>query len=292
MSVSVSQSYAQRILFAYWQQPLAVMGAALLWVIMLLAIFAPSLSAYTYFGVDFAAKNQSPSLQHLFGTDDLGRDLFIRVCYGIRISLFVGVAAACIDLVIGVLWGAAAALYGGKVDECLMRIVDVLNAIPTLLLIIPLIAVMGSGVHSIVLALALVGWLTMARIVRAQLMQIKQQGFVMAAQGLGAGFWRIVFRHLLPNATGTILVTMALTVPVAIFTEAFLSYLGLGVQAPVASLGSMANEGLPALEYYPWRILFPSGFIVLLILAFNLVAEGLQKALELDRATPVAERLF
>lgn len=276
------RSYKQRVFAEYLHQSLAVFGVMLLLFIVALALLGPYLSPYTYYSIDFAAKNQSPSLHHWFGTDDLGRDLLTRVCFGARISLFVGITAACIDMIIGVLWGATAALYGGKLDECMMRVVDILNAIPTLLLIIPLIAVIGSGLHSIVLALVIVGWLTMARIVRSQLMQIKQQGYVMASKGLGAGFWHILWRHLLPNASGTILVTMTMTIPAAIFTEAFLSYLGLGVQAPIASLGSMANDGLPALEYYPWRILFPAGLISLMILAFNLIAEGLQKSF--DRA--------
>jgi oligopeptide transport system permease protein len=204
-------------------------GAFLLFAIILLALFAPFFSPYTYYSLDFAVKNQSPSWGHWFGTDDLGRDVFTRVCYGARISLLVGVSAASIDMVVGVIWGGVAALYGGKIDEVMMRIVDVLNAIPTFLVVIPLISVIGPGLHTIILALALFGWLTMARIARGQLMQIKTQGYVVAAEVLGAGFWRVLVKHMVPNASGTILVTLMMTVPAAIFSEAFLSYLGLGV---------------------------------------------------------------
>lgn len=277
--VEAPVSYWRSIWMAYARQPLGVAGAVLLVLLVAMALIAPLISPYTYYSLDFAAKNMGPSWEHWFGTDDLGRDVFTRVWYGARISLFVGICAACIDMVVGVVWGGIAALYGGKVDEVMMRIVDVLSAIPTLLMVIPLIAVVGPGLHTIILALALLGWLTMARIARAQLMQIKQQGYVLAAQVLGAGFWRILLKHMVPNATGTILVTMMMTVPAAIFSEAFLSYLGLGIQAPVASLGSMANDGLAALEYYPWRLFFPAVIITLVILSFNLVGDGLRTAL-------------
>lgn len=222
----------------------------------------------------------SPSFVHWFGTDDLGRDVFTRVWYGARISLFIGIAAAVIDLFIGVLWGGIAALSGGKTDEIMMRLVDVMNAIPSLLVIICLIVVSGPGLHTIIIALSVFGWITMARITRAQLLQLKEQGYVLAAKSLGASYWRILFHHLLPNASGPIIVTLTLTVPSAIFAEAFLSYLGLGVQAPIASWGTMANEGLPAIEYYPWRLLFPAAFISVTMLSFNLVGDGLNNALQ------------
>lgn len=279
-SGAVPVSYWKGVWRLFWKQPLAVFGAVLLGGVILMSLLGPYFSAYTYYSLDFAAKNQAPSWEHWFGTDDLGRDVFTRVWYGARISLLVGVSAACIDMVVGVIWGGIAALYGGKVDEVMMRVVDILNAIPTLLVVIPLIAVIGPGLHTIILALALLGWLTMARIARGQLMQIKQQGYVVAAEVLGAGFWRILVKHMVPNAAGTILVTLMMTVPSAIFSEAFLSYLGLGVQAPIASLGSMANDGLPALEYYPWRIFFPALLITVVILSFNLVGDGLRKALD------------
>ena len=257
---------------------LAISAVITLITLVLMALLAPLLSTYTYYDIDLAHKNQPPSWEHWFGTDDLGRDLFTRIWYGARISLFVGIAAASIDLCIGMLWGGIAALWGGKVDETMMRFVDVLSAIPSLLVIIALMVVIGPGLHTIILALSLLGWMTMARVVRGQLINLKTQGYVLAAHALGAGFWRILLRHLFPNAVGPILVTLTLTIPSAIFAEAFLSYLGLGVQAPIASWGTMASEGLPALEYYPWRLFFPAGLISLTMLAFNALGDGLNDA--------------
>lgn len=259
---------------------LACFSLFFLSLLALSAIFIPWISPYTYFDIDLHASNDSPSPQHWFGTDDLGRDIFTRIWYGARISLFVGITAAIIDLLVGVIWGGIAAMSGGKTDEIMMRIVDIMSAIPSLLVIICLIVVFGSGLHTMVIALSIFGWTTMARIVRGQLLQLKEQGFVLAAKALGAGYWRILFRHLLPNASGPIIVTLTLTVPSAIFTEAFLSYLGLGVQAPIASWGTMANEGLAATEYYPWRLFFPVGFISATMLAFNVVGDGLNDALK------------
>lgn len=259
---------------------LALACAMTIAILTLAAIFIPMLSQATYYDIDLSIKNQPPSSLHWFGTDDLGRDIFIRTWYGARISLFIGMMAALIDLVIGMLWGGIAALAGGKVDECMMRLADILYSIPSLLIIISLMVVMGPGLLTILIAMTVLGWITMARVVRGQLLQIKQHGYVLAAHALGAGFWRILFKHLLPNAVGPIIVTLTLTIPSAIFTEAFLSYLGLGVQAPIASWGTMASEGVAALEYYPWRLFFPAGFICLTILAFNIVGDGLSDSFE------------
>jgi oligopeptide transport system permease protein len=260
------------------RNPQALAGCALLSLILLFAIFGPLLSPYTYYDTHLAQKNLPPSFQHWFGTDDLGRDLFIRVWYGARISIFVGIAAALIDLVIGVLWGSAAALSGGFIDECMMRFADLLYSLPTLLVVIMLMVVLGQGLIPILIALTVLGWITMARIVRAQIIQIKRMDYIQAAHALGASSSRILFYHILPNTIGPIIVTMTFTVPGAIFTEAFLSFLGLGIQAPIASWGTMANEGLPALPYYPWRLLFPAVLISLTMLAFNLIGDGLRDA--------------
>jgi oligopeptide transport system permease protein len=181
---------------------------------------------------------------------------------------------------VGVLWGSIAAFCGGKIDELMMRSADLLYSLPTLLIIIMMMVVMGPGLLSIVIALTILGWITMARIVRAQILQIKEQDYIMAAKALGASFPRIFFYHLLPNAVGPIIITMTFTIPSAIFAEAFLSFLGLGVQAPIASWGTMASEGLPALDYYPWRLLFPGAFISITMLAFNLIGDELRDALD------------
>jgi oligopeptide transport system permease protein len=273
-------SYLRDVWSRFRQNRAAVLGLFILAFLLLLAIFGPLLSPYTYYGTELTAKNQAPNAAHWFGTDDLGRDLFTRVWFGARISLFVGITAALIDVLIGVLWGGSAALSGGKTDELMMRIADVLYGLPYLLVVIMLMVVMGSGLIPIIIAMTITGWINMARIVRGQVLQLKEQEFVMAAEVLGASFSRILLKHLLPNAMGPIIVTMTLTVPTAIFTEAFLSFLGLGVQAPVASWGTMASEGLPALRYYPWRLFFPAALISITMLAFNLVGDGQRDALD------------
>lgn len=256
--------------------------AALGFLVLLVAfaILAPMLGSYTYYETVLANKNQPPSATHWFGTDDLGRDMWTRIWYGARISLFVGLSAAIIDLLIGVLWAGCAVTCGGWVEELMMRVADVLYGLPYLLVVILLLVVMGAGLIPIIVAMTITGWIPMARIVRGQLLQLRTRDYVLAARALGAGEGRILFRHLLPNALGPIIVTVTLTVPHAIFVEAFLSFLGLGVQAPIASWGTMANDGLAAMKFYPWRLFLPAGFISVTMLAFNLVGDGLRDAFD------------
>jgi len=275
-----SLSYAQDAWRRFRQNWVALIGLGLLLLLGMIAIFGPYLSPHTYYATNLALKNHAPSREFWFGSDDLGRDIFARICLGARISLFVGIVAALIDLIVGVLWGGISALVGGRIDSLMMRVADVLNAIPYLLVVILLMVVMGSGLFPIIIALTMTGWIGMARIVRGQLMQLREQEFILAAIALGAGNRRILFKHLIPNAMGPIIVTMTLTIPIAIFTEAFLSFLGLGVQAPIASWGTMAADGLPAMRYYPWRLFFPAVFISVTMLAFNLVGDGLRDALD------------
>jgi oligopeptide transport system permease protein len=258
----------------------AMTGLGILCLITGFAIIGPWLTPYTYYTTELAAKNQSPSAMHWFGTDDLGRDLFTRTWYGARISLFVGISAAVVDLLIGVLWGSIAAFAGGKIDETLMRVADILYSLPYMLVVIILMVVLGSGLIPIIIAMTIIGWITMARIVRGQILQLKNLEYILAARALGASFSRILFRHLIPNAMGPIIITMTLTVPAAIFTEAFLSFLGLGIQAPLASWGTMASDGLPAMQYYPWRLFFPAFFISITMFGFNLVGDGLRDSLD------------
>ena len=216
----------------------------------------------------------------MFGTDDIARDLFVRVWQGARISLFIGLAAAVIDLIIGVLWGSISGLLGGRVDNIMMRIADILSALPYLLVVIILLVVMDKGLIPMIIALSITGWINMARIVRAEVLSIKSREYVLASRTLGANTWHLIKRHLIPNAMGAILVTMTLTIPSAIFTEAFLSYIGLGVQPPMASWGTMASEGNKAIQSAPWRLIFPALFISLTIFAFNAVGDGLRDALD------------
>ncbi len=245
-----------------------------------MAILGPMLSHYTYSKITLPLKNLPPSATFWFGSDDLGRDIFCRVWWGARISLSIGIIAALIDGVIGVVWGSIAAHFGGWVDEVMMRICDILHTIPSLLMVILLTVYMGSGLKTIFIALALIGWINMARITRSQLLQIKESEYVLAAKAIGASAPRIILRHLIPNALGPILATMTLTIPAAIFLEAFLSFLGLGLQAPYASWGVMINDGIGAMEFYPWRLFFPSILITLTMLSFNIVGNALRDALD------------
>lgn len=258
---------------------LILTGTLLLLFLFLFTLIGPMISGHTYYDTNLALKNLSPSSHFWFGTDDLGRDIFTRICYGGRISLFVGISAAIIDVIIGVLWGSVAAFMGGRIDEVMMRMADILYSLPYLLVVILLSIPLGSGLFSIIVAISIIGWITMARIVRGQVLLLRQMEYVQAAQVLGAGFGRILFKHLIPNALGPIMVTLTLTIPYAIFTEAFLSFLGLGVQAPMASWGTMASDGLPALQYYPWRLFFPALFISVTILGFTLLGEGIKESL-------------
>lgn len=262
------------------KSPIFLFGMSIILFVLLFAIIGPYASSHTYYKTQLENKNQAPSHDHWFGTDDLGRDVFVRTSYGARISLFVGITAAVIDVIIGIMWGSIAAFSGGWIDEIMMRIADVLYGLPYLLIVIMLMVVLGSGLIPIIVAMTVIGWITMARIVRAQILKLKEREFVQAAVSLGASSSRILFTDLLPNTLGPIIVTMTLTIPSAIFTEAFLSFLGLGVQAPIASWGTMANEGLPALQYYPWRLFFPAIFISITIFAFNLLGDTFRDALD------------
>jgi oligopeptide transport system permease protein len=248
-----------------------------------MAIIGPFLTPYSYHENHLELKNLPPSAAFWFGTDELGRDLFTRIWWGARISLTVGIAAALIDMVIGVFVGSVAAFFGGKWDEILMRFCDILHSIPYLLIVILLMVVMGPGMGTILIALTLTGWINMARIVRGQVLSLKQREFVKASYLFGASSFHILFTHILPNIFSTIFVTMMLTIPSAMFTEAFLSFLGLGVQAPIASWGVMMNDGLSALRYYPWRLFFPAAFITCTMIAFHLLSESIQELLEPKR---------
>lgn len=275
-----SNSYIKEAWLKLYENKLAFFGLSILIVLVLFAILVPFTSPYTYYETKLSLKNTSPCKKFWFGTDELGRDIFTRIWWGARISLFVGFVAAIIDMVIGVFYGAFAGMIGGKCEECMMRIADIFYSLPQILIVILLLVLFKPGVYTVILALSLTGWINMARIVRGQVLKIKKQDFVLAAYMCGAGHFKVLFRHLIPNAYGSIITTMTLTIPSAIFTEAFLSFLGLGVQAPIASWGTMANEGLSALRYYPWRLFFPALFISITMLSLNLLSDGIRDAFD------------
>lgn len=221
-------------------------------------------------------RNQS----YLLGTDALGRDLFIRVVDGARISLLIGIVAALVNFVIGVLYGGIAGYFGGRVDNIMMRIVDIISTIPMMLYVILLGVVLEPGLKTVIIALGITYWVRMARIVRGQVLSLREQEFVLAAQTLGAPTKRILLRHIIPNVMGPVMVALTLQIPSAIFTEAFLSFIGLGVSAPRASWGALCNDALQGLYTYPYQLFYPALAISITILAFNLFGDGLRDALD------------
>ncbi|OAB33919.1 ABC transporter permease [Paenibacillus glacialis] len=267
-----------------WQRlcenKIAMTALIILALIIVASIFGPMISDFNHYTNDYANTNQAPSSIHWFGTDELGRDMFVRTWMGARISLTVGLAAALIDLIIGVIYGGTMGFFGGRVDEIMNKFSEILYSIPYLLVTILLLVVLEPSLGTIILALTITGWINMSWIVRGEMIQLKNREFVLASRSMGAGNARLIFRHLLPNAVGPIIVTLTLSVPSAIFSEAFLSFLGLGVQAPVASLGSMISDALTGWMYYPWRMLFPAVLISLIMLCFNIFGDGLRDALD------------
>ena len=259
---------------------LAIFGLWVIVAVILFAVFAPVLSQYEYDEMDFSFSNDSPSLTHWFGCDMFGRDLFVRVAYGARISLAVGFIASFISLFIGVIYGGVSGYKGGRIDDVLMRVVDVIYSVPSMIYVILLMVVVGPGLGSIFITLGITYWAPMARMVRAEVMRIKSEEFVIAARVTGASPSRILFRHIIPNAMGAVLVTLTFSVPGAIFTEAFLSFVGLGVSAPMASWGVLCSESVPAMAIYPWQLFFPAVAISVTILAFNFLGDGLRDALD------------
>lgn len=274
-----SISFWGEVVRTFMKNKLAIFGLILLFIVFTMAAIVPEIATYE-FSEQTGFYNQAPNADFWFGTDNLGRDIFVRVWVGARISLLIGLSAAAIDVVIGVLWGSIAGIVGGRVDNIMMRICDILTAVPYLLVVILLLVVMEQGLIPMIVALSITGWVRMARIVRGEVMSIKNQEYVLAARTLGADTRHLIFRHLIPNAMGSIIVTMTLTIPSAIFTESFLSYVGLGVTPPMASWGTMASEGSEAILTAPWRLIFPALLISITIFAFNAVGDGLRDALD------------
>jgi oligopeptide transport system permease protein len=262
----------------------ALVAAALIGVLVLAALLGPQVAPYGLDEVDWTLNPLAtpPSLAngHWFGTDGNGRDLFVRVWTGTRVSLLVALLATAVSVVIGVAWGATAGYLGGRIDGWMMRVVDVLYALPYMFFVIILTVVFGRSLWLIFLAIGAVGWLTMARIVRGQALALRQREFVAAAEALGLPAHRIIARHIVPNVLGTVIVYATLTVPQVILFESFLSFLGLGVQEPLTSLGRLVAEGALEMETAPWQLLVPSTVLALLLLALNFLGDGLRDALD------------
>lgn len=278
--VRPSRTYWQDAWARFRKDPLAMIGLFIIAVITLFAVFYPILSPYTYDGQDILGQNQGPTAAHWFGTDKFGRDILVRVCYGARISLSIGVVAAAINMIVGVIYGGISGFFGGRLDMVMMRIVDILIGLPSLLYIILIMMFLGNTMKSILIALCLTYWISTARMVRSQVLSLKSQDFALAAKVLGASDLRILFRHLIPNSMGPIIVTVTFIIPSAIFSEAFLSFLGIGIQVPMASWGTLVNEAIPMLFTKPYQMLFPALAISVTIFAFNFIGDGLRDALD------------
>lgn len=262
------------------QNKLAMISAVILIVIISMAIFYPMVSQYTYDQMDMFAINKGPSAEHWFGTDELGRDIFVRCWEGARISFLIAFVVALLNGTLGILLGGLAGYLGGWVDNLLMRFCELIASIPQMLWVVMLILVMKPGVFPIILAIGVTGWIGMARLFRGQVLSLKETEYVMASRTMGAGSLWIILKHLLPNSMSQIIISMANVIPAAIFSEAFLSFIGLGVPLPLASWGVLASNGANKLLNYPYQLIFPSILICITMLCFNLMGDGLRDALD------------
>ena len=325
-----AQSFWKDAILRFFGKRSAVLGLILIVVIVLLAVFGPGMNSYTYSGQDLSQKNFAPrvpgierlgildgsekmstttgtkvtnayqekdklDVYYWFGSDLYGRDIWTRTWEGARVSLIIAVAAAIIDMVIGMSYGLISGYFGGKVDMVMMRIVDIIYSLPDMLMVVllsvvlreiinvdafPALQKIGTNMISMFIVFALLYWTGMARMVRGQILTVKQNEYILAARVSGAKDSRIIRRHILPNIVSVIIIAAALQIPSAIFTESFLSFIGLGVQAPMPSLGSLANEARAGITQYPYKLLFPAGMICLITLAFNLLGDGLRDAFD------------
>lgn len=258
----------------------AMVGAIILFVLILCAIFAPYIAPYSYSFQNLNLGATPPSSEHLLGTDILGRDLLSRILYGARISLMVGFVATGVALVIGVSWGIVAGYFGGRIDSIMMRIVDVLYGLPFIIFIILLMVIFGRNLWLLFGAIGAVEWLTMARIVRGQVMSLKNQEFVLAAKAMGVSNLTMFRRHLLPNILGPIAVYATLTIPQVMLLESFLSFLGLGIQPPMSSWGTLIKDGVESMEEFSWLLIYPGITFTITLFALNFFGDGLRDALD------------
>ena len=256
---------------------LAVVGMIGLIIIILLALIGPLLSSHDYAEQDVERRVKE---NFWFGTDQLGRDLWSRTWQGAQVSLFIGVVAALLDIFIGVVYGAISGFFGGRIDNVMQRIIEVVASIPTLIVVILFVLIFEPSIWTIILAMAITGWIGMSRVVRGEFLKLKNQEFVLASKTLGASKIKLIFKHILPNTLGVIVVTSMFTVPNAIFFEAFLSFIGIGVPAPRTSLGSLVNEGRAMLLIHPHELFIPALVLSLLILFFYLFSDGLRDAFD------------
>lgn len=259
---------------------LAIAGLIILLFLSLISILTPAIAPYSYETQDLYLGATPPSLKHWCGTDELGRDLLTRMMYGGRISLAVGLSATAVSLLIGVLWGTISGYFGGKVDQIMMRIVDILYAMPFIIFIILLMVVFGRNIILLFISIGAVEWLTMARIIRGQVLAIRKEEFIEAAITQGLPPHRIIIKHIIPNVIGVVIIYATLTVPSVMLLEAFLSFLGLGVQPPMSSWGLLISGGVETMEEYPWLLIYPGIVLSITLFSLNFLGDGLRDALD------------
>lgn len=277
-----------RPVITYWQgarrrllkNPIAVFAMILLLVLILLILIGPGLSGAEYIKINAAAKNTAPNVIYWFGTDTLGRDLWSRVWIGARLSLLIALACSAIKLVVGCAYGGIMAYFGGKVDLIMMRIIEILDSFPYLLITLLIMMVIGKNVAGLLTAMCLTSWVSTARQVRGQLMQLRESEYVQASQMLGANPAHIIIKHLLPNTVSILILDLCSSIPDYIFTEASLSFLGMGLSGDVISLGVLISNGKAKMQFYPFQLLFPAAVLCIAVLAFNMLGDGLRDALD------------
>ncbi|MDG2019255.1 MAG: ABC transporter permease [Porticoccaceae bacterium] len=259
---------------------MALFGFSVLLILCVVSLLTPWIAPYSYEAQDLMLGATPPSVAHWLGTDIFGRDMLTRIMYGGRVSLMVGFIATAVALVIGILWGSIAGFVGGRVDAVMMRIVDIMYALPFMIFIVLLMVVFGRNILLLFVAIGAVEWLTMARIVRSQVMALRKQEFIEAAYSMGLSRWAIIRRHIIPNTLGPVIVYTTLTIPSVMLLEAFLSFLGLGIQPPQSSWGLLINYGVETMEEYPWLLIFPGITLSLTLFALNFLGDGLRDALD------------
>ena len=260
---------------------IALVAGGVIFLVFILAVVGPWLTPYTPFAQDLERQYREPSLSGFwFGTDEFGRSMFDRVWVGARVSLYIALLATALDMSIGMSYGAISAYYGGRVDNVMQRIIEVLVGIPNLVVIILMMLILEPGIIAITLALTITSWPSSARLIRGQVLRLKEQEFFLASRSLGAGTFRLIAKHLIPNVFYIVIITLMFTVPSAVFFEAFLSFIGLGIQPPNASLGALINDGADQMRYYPYLLIFPAIVLALITVSFRLLGDGLRDALD------------
>lgn len=273
---------------SYWQDAIrrlkknkvAMLSLFFLIFMVLMCIFGPYIYPHPYNEQNIAITNQGPTLEHIFGLDDLGRDIFARIWMGGRVSLSIGVVGALVSLVVGTLYGGISGFCGGIVDDIMMRILEILVGIPYMVVVIIVSVFLGKGMTSLMIALCLTSWTGLARLVRGEIIELKESEYVMAARALGTSSFKIITKHLIPNTLSVIIINTTFAIPSFIFSEAFLSFLGMGIQPPLTSWGAMAALGQQQMTYYPHELIFPALAISVTMLAFNLLGDGLRDAFD------------